>query len=80
MEEKDFLVSEFQKNARETVRVRLTTYQGRDLIDIRCFYKDPETGEMKPGKGIALRRELLPQLKEAISKAEDMASENADGE
>jgi hypothetical protein len=69
------LVAEFEKNASEVVRVRLTEYQGKELLDIRSFYEERGTGERKPGKGLAIRRELLPDLKAAIEKAERMMSE-----
>jgi len=64
------LIAEFQKNTRERVRVSLTEYHGYDLLDIRGFYEDPSTGEWKPGKGIAMRRELLPELRKALLAAE----------
>jgi hypothetical protein len=66
------IVAEFEKNASEVVRVRLTEYQGKALLDIRAFYEDRETHERKPGKGLAIRRELLPELKAALEEAERM--------
>jgi hypothetical protein len=30
--------------------VKLNTFKGKQLIDIREYYEDKETGEMKPGK------------------------------
>lgn len=48
------LVSKFEKNKKEEVRVSLDTFHGRKLINIRVYYKDDD-GTMKPGKqGIAL--------------------------
>ena len=67
------LAGEFQKNAKERVRVRLTEFGGHRLIDIRAFY--PEGEEWKPGKGITLRRELLPELREALREAERLSDE-----
>jgi len=72
------LIAEFQKNTRERVRVSLTEYGGYKLVDVRAFYEDACTGEWKPGKGLTLRRELLPNLKKALLLAERAAkSENA---
>lgn len=65
----DILISEFEKNGREIVRVRLTEYRGVELVDVRAFYQGTG-GEWKPGKGIALRRELLSALIKALRAAE----------
>ena len=67
------IVGEFQKNAKEVVRVRLTDYAGHKLVDVRAFWTDASTGELRPGKGLCLRRELLPQLIDALTVAEGMA-------
>lgn len=66
------LVAEFQKNARERVRVALTEYAGHELVDVRAYWQD-QTGEWRPGKGLALRRELLPELRRALLAAERLA-------
>jgi hypothetical protein len=68
----DTLIAEFQKNARERVRVSLTEYGGHALLDVRAFYEDA-TGEWKPGKGLAIRRELIPELRKALLAAERVA-------
>ncbi len=62
------VIAEFEKNQREKLRVSLTTYNGVDLLDVRAFYES--RGEMKPGKGIAIRRELIVQLRKALQAAE----------
>ena len=67
----DVLVGELQKNVKQRVKVRLTEYQGVPLVDIRVFVEDSTPGRFtKPtGKGIALRRELLPALKDLVAQA-----------
>lgn len=62
------VVAEFSKNSRETLRVSLTTYNGIELCDVRAFYE--AGGEMKPGKGLAIRRELITPLRKALQAAE----------
>lgn len=62
------IIAEFEKNQREKLRVSLTTYNGVDLIDIRAFYES--AGVMRPGKGIAVRRELIIPLRKALQAAE----------
>jgi hypothetical protein len=68
MEEK--VIATFAKNARETVRVMLTTFQKRDLLDIRsCIQGDKELVPTK--KGITISIDLIPKLIEALNKAEE---------
>jgi hypothetical protein len=62
------IVGEFEKNSREVVRVSLTEYNGVDLLDVRAFYQ--AGGDWKPGKGIAVRRELITPLRKALQAAE----------
>ena len=48
------LISKFEKNKKEEVRVSVDNFHGRKLINIRVYYKDDD-GTMKPGKqGLAL--------------------------
>ena len=60
------VVHAFAKNAREDVRVSLSIYKGRSIIDLRVFYRDGE-GEMRPTpRGLSIDRELLPELESAV--------------
>jgi hypothetical protein len=62
-------VAEWPRNARETVRVRLDRYNGRDTIDIRSWWTDAG-GELKPGRsGFTLSVRHLPKLAEAFNEA-----------
>lgn len=65
----EITLAEFGKNSREVVRVRRTEYEGRALLDVRTWYPDLVTGEMRPGKGLALRVEQLDDLRQALSTA-----------
>jgi len=66
-------IAEWRKNGREVIRVRLTLYKGRELIELRVYYREP-SGEHKPTrKGINLPIEHLPAIKEAL-KAAQMAA------
>ena len=73
MSDYDFqLIGEISKNRRDTVRVTLRTFKGYDLIDVRVWYEDTKTGELKPSpKGISLKLELLPELLEVLGKIGD---------
>ena len=70
------IVSEWQKNTRETVRISLSTYQRRQTIDCRLWYDSGE-GIQKPSpKGLTLALAHLPALADGIAKALQIAIEN----
>ncbi len=61
------VISEFAKNSGETVRVSLTEFKGRELIDCRVHYRDDKTGELRPTKkGITISVDLYDDLRKAI--------------
>jgi len=63
------LIAEFNKNAGEVVRIQLTEYDGKQLLDIRVWVQN-DKGEFVPTrKGISLRIDLVDSLKVAIDKA-----------
>jgi len=61
------VIASFEKNSMEEVRVSLTEFKGKDLIDLRVYYQ-PEDGEEKrpTKKGITISPEKFPELKKAI--------------
>lgn len=60
------LISQFEKNKKEEVRISVDTFHGRKLINIRVYYRD-EDGSMKPGKqGLALSVEQYKDIAGAI--------------
>jgi hypothetical protein len=63
-------VAEFWKNRRgETVRISLSTYEARNLVDVRQYFTDA-AGKLMPTKsGIAIDVLRLPDLAAAINKA-----------
>jgi hypothetical protein len=67
-------IAEWWKNRRgESIRVCLSTYEGRNLADVRTWYS--EDGRLKPGKGFAAEVKHLPRLAAALAKAEAKARE-----
>ena len=74
--EKDVAV--FEKNKYQDVKVRISEYQGNDVIDIRIWTQPPQGDEKVPtGKGININVKLFPKLKEAVEKLErDLAEGN----
>jgi hypothetical protein len=67
-------VAEWWKSRRgEAIRVRLSTYDGRNLFDLRTWYS--ADGKLQPGKGFAAEVRHLPRLAAAFAKAEAKARE-----
>ncbi len=67
--EKDVFV--FEKNKYQDVKVRISEYQGNDVIDMRIWTQPPQGEEKVPtGKGININVRLFPKLKEAVEKLE----------
>jgi hypothetical protein len=77
-------IAEWWKNRRgESIRLLLSQFQGRSIIDLRTWYT--ADGKLKPGKGFAAEVRHLPRLAAAIAKAEaksarDSADEGAGDE
>jgi len=69
-------IAEWWKNRRgESIRLTLTTWQGRNIADLRVWCTSPE-GKLKPSaKGIACDIKHLAKLKGAFAKAEAKARE-----
>lgn len=66
-------VASIRKNAREELRVSVETFKGVPLVNLRVWFQ-AEDGDMRPGKqGVALRVELLPDLRQALERAESEA-------
>ena len=71
----DELIEQFEKNATEVVRVSLTEYRGRKLVDVRVYYSDNE-GQYRPTKkGVALSVDVYPDFKRAMLALEKVLLE-----
>jgi Transcriptional Coactivator p15 (PC4) len=67
-------IAEWWKNRRgRAIRVSLSTYAGRSLIDLRTWYS--ADGKLQPGKGFAADVRHLPRLAAALAKAVAKATE-----
>ncbi|MFC1479882.1 MAG: transcriptional coactivator p15/PC4 family protein [Candidatus Omnitrophota bacterium] len=73
--EKDVAV--FEKNKYQDVKVRISEYQGNDVIDIRIWTQPPQGEEKVPtGKGVNINVKLFPKLKEAVEALEKELKES----
>ena len=69
-------VAKFFKNRRkDVIVVSLSTYEGRNLVDVRQHFHN-EKGQMRPtSKGVAMVVLRLPDLAKAVTKALQKARE-----
>ncbi len=63
------LIHAFEKNSGgEEVRISLTTYKGREYLDIRVYYQGDDGEKHPTKKGITLSLDLLSELEAGLSK------------
>jgi hypothetical protein len=66
------------KNSSEQIRISLTDYHGRQVINIRVYYQRPD-GEWLPGrKGLAFTSDKLPPFLNAVQEAAKLLDEGGD--
>lgn len=65
------LIRAIEKNGRgEEVRITLQWFRGRQYVDVRLFFPDRDTGEMRPcQKGVVLGVDHLDELIDGLQQA-----------
>jgi hypothetical protein len=71
------VVAKFWKNRQhDAIITSLTTYEGRNLVDVRMHRMDQKTGRLVPTQnGISIVVLRLPELADAVNKALSKAKE-----
>ena len=74
------IISDIQRNNAEIIRVEVSEFKGKELINMRIWYSsiDQSTGAhiYKPTqKGFALNIEKFGELKEAVSRLEQFIND-----
>ncbi len=65
----DKRIASIRKNAREEIRVELTTYNGRRLCNVRVWF-EADDGSYRPSKaGVTMRADLLKEFADAAQSA-----------
>ena len=65
------VIARFEKNSFEEVRISLTEFKGKELIDIRVYYQPEGEEEMRPTKkGITISPEKFPELQKGLAALE----------
>ena len=68
-------IAQFTKSTTEEIRVSISEFRGRHLIDIRTFYLDQDEEYKPTKKGVSIAVELYPEFKEAMRKLEEALKE-----
>ena len=69
------ILTEFEKNSLEIVRVSSVDYHSNHYIDLRIWIEGDRDGkreEIPTRKGLRIHSELLPDLIKALQKAGDL--------
>ena len=67
----DEIIGQIEKNRNTLALVRLTTFNGKDYIDIREHYENKVSGKLEPTKkGISLPVSTLSELVNLVEQAE----------
>lgn len=75
LEEPEVVAKFFKNRRKDVVAVTLSTFEGRNLVDVRQ-HSPNEHGQDRPTtKGVAMVVECLPELQRAVTKALDRARE-----
>jgi hypothetical protein len=61
------ILAEIAKNSRQVYRNVRHSFKGYPLVDIRVWLADDTTGELRPGKGVSIKLEVLPEIVAALS-------------
>jgi len=74
-EAEERLIKAIERGPGQQIQVRLTTFRGREYLDLRNFYLD-ENDEWRPTKkGIAVPVELYEELMAALKEAGEALEE-----
>jgi len=63
------LISAFEKNSREQVRILIGEYKGTPVINVRVFWTRDGKEWFPSAKGISLSLDKLPQLVSGLNNA-----------
>jgi hypothetical protein len=62
---------DFRKNSRETLRLEVSEYRGKVLLNTRIWYLPTEGAELRPGRdGWAMDIAKLPEIAKAFANLE----------
>jgi Transcriptional Coactivator p15 (PC4) len=67
------VISEWLRNGHDVIRITLDRFNGREVIDIRCWFRDGEGGLRPSRSGMTLAIRHLPLLARGLTEAHGRA-------
>ena len=61
------IIAEIPKNSRDVSRVVRRDFKGFPLVDVRVWFDDATTGELRQRKGVSIKLEVLPEIVAGLS-------------
>lgn len=70
--DKEELLGTVTKNSREEIHVKKVSKNGKEYVDIRTFWYDPDEDTYKPSqKGVTVPLEVVPELKNILQNVDE---------
>lgn len=64
---KDESIITFEKNSREVVKLSISEFRGKKLLDLRIWYYDKNEDDYKPSKkGLSISVDKYNELKDSV--------------
>ncbi|MCB1327197.1 MAG: transcriptional coactivator p15/PC4 family protein [Spirochaetales bacterium] len=69
------VIRDIEKGGGEVIRVEISEYKGQKYLNLRVWFTDKQSGELRPTqKGVAIRPDQYQDLKAAVLEAESQMS------
>jgi hypothetical protein len=76
MSKENQTVYSFPKNPTEEIRASLSSYKGKQYLDLRVYYLGDDDEYHPSKKGITVAPDLLGELEEAVRKLREAVGED----
>lgn len=64
------IVARIPKSERAEIRVQVGSYKGRQVLDVREWWRNKGSDDWRPGtRGLTVGQQLVPQIAEALAAA-----------
>ncbi len=69
------IIADIEKNSKEIIRVEVSEFKGRELINLRIWFSNVD-GEYRPTqKGVTIDISKFEELKKAINKIDEFVKD-----
>lgn len=68
-------IADISKNKSEIIRVEITEFKGKNLVNVRTWYLNDQNEYAPTKKGVAVSLAQLEELRQALNKAHAISQE-----